>query len=124
MSKEDVTAKSKDLSQEILFDDLDKTETTKRDYHDYCNERIALENEDLKNKINQKQIYSKIFVCMGISWLVFLGAIICANGMPRDLGRFSISDRVMITLIATSSFPPLILVAKYLFGDSGKKNSA
>lgn len=121
MNKQDLIARAKDQPQEVSFDDLDRIEPTKQDYF---NEKLALENEDLKNKINQKQTYSKIFVCMGISWLVFLGAIVCANGMPKDWGRFSTSDKVMITLIATSSFPPLILVAKYLFGDSGKKNSA
>ncbi|MCY4174309.1 MAG: hypothetical protein OXF25_09685 [Cyanobacteria bacterium MAG CAR3_bin_5] len=121
MKKQDLTARAEDKLQEVSFDDLDRIEPTKQDYF---NEKLALENEDLKNKINQKQTYSKIFVCMGISWLVFLGAIVCANGMPKDWGRFSTSDKVMITLIATSSFPPLILVAKYLFGDSGKKNSA
>jgi len=120
MIREDSIPKSEDQSQEVLVDDLDNQPTD----CDHLTERLALENADLKNKINQKQMYSKIFVCMGISWLVFLGSIICANGMPRDWGRFSISDRVMITLIATSSFPPLILVAKYLFGDSGKKDSA
>lgn len=121
MSKQNLTAKVKDQSQEVLFDDLDEIEPTKRDYF---NERLALENLDLKNKINQKLTYSKIFVCIGISWLVFLASIVCANGMPRDWGRFSTSDRVIVTLIATSSFPPLILVAKYLFGNTEKKNSA
>ena len=121
MDKQDFTAKAKDQSQEVLFDDLDKIEPTKCDYY---SEKLALENADLKNKINQKQTYSKIFVCMGISWLIFLGSIICANGMPRDWGRFSTGDRIIITLIATSSFPPLILVAKYLFGDTKKQNSA
>ena len=121
MSKQNLTAKVKDQSQEVLFDDLDEIEPTKRDYF---NERLALENLDLKNKINQKLTYSKIFVCIGISWLVFLASIVCANGMPRDWGRFSTSDRVIVTLIATSSFPSLILVAKYLFGNTEKKNSA
>lgn len=121
MSKQSLTAKVKDQSQEVLFDDLDEIEPTKRDYF---NERLALENLDLKNKINQKLTYSKIFVCIGISWLVFLASIVCANGMPRDWGRFSTSDRVIVTLIATSSFPPLLLVAKYLFGNTEKKNSA
>lgn len=118
MIEEDLPPNAEDQSQEVLVKDLNK-EPTKRDY---LSEKFSLENADLKNKINQKQMYSKIFVCMGISWLVFLGSVICANGMPQDWGRFSTSDRVMITLIATSSFPPLILVAKYLFGDSGKKN--
>ena len=41
MSKQNLTAKVKDQSQEVLFDDLDEIEPTKRDYF---NERLALEN--------------------------------------------------------------------------------
>ena len=50
MIREDLTPKAEDQSQQVLIGDLDN-EPTERDYLD---ERLALENTDLKNKINVK----------------------------------------------------------------------
>ena len=69
-------------------------------------------------KINQKRRYFDASIFLGISWIVFTGSIICANGMPNDLGKFSTSDSIVIALISSSVISPLILIGKSLFDRS------
>ena len=79
--------------------------------------------KDIEDQVLQRRTYFNLSIFVGISWLVFTTFVICANGLetkPFDfyLFDFSVSDKIVITLIGSSSIPSLALVGKYLFNRS------
>lgn len=81
------------------------------DLLDLKQKQIKIKDEE--DKISQRRTYFNISICVGISWLVFTTLVICANGL--NLFNFSVSDKIVIALIGSSSIPSLTLVGKYLF---------
>ena len=68
--------------------------------------------------VKQREVYFNAFIAVGISWLVFTGCIIYANGVEDDWQKFSTSDGIVMTLIGSSVIPPLTLIGKSLFDQS------
>ena len=86
--------------------------------------------KEKQDQVKLRKTYANLFLVVAISWLFFVGFVIYANGISLDRttkSKFSISDRVVITLIVSSLFnvlTPTYIVAKYLFNQSDKEISS
>lgn len=105
-----------------LLDAIEKTDIKNpesvRNAEDLISRLAESAAKDAEINNDQKIIYFKIFTFFGISWLVFTGCVIYANGVEDDWKKFSTSDGIVMTLIGSSVIPPLTLIGKSLFDRS------
>ena len=109
-------------SNEVTPKDLpsgnDHSEINKIVDDEFKKELNDLQLENARNILEHRRNYFKLSAITGISWLVFTGFVIYANGVEDDWQKFSTSDGIVMTLIGSSSVPSLALVGKYLFSRS------
>ena len=90
-------------------------------------EKEKLELKDQENKVKQKEEYPEKFLNLAKFYLGFVGLVIIASGTSyHPFNFFSVSDRVILTLLGTSLASiliPIQLFAKYLFAQSKDDNS-
>lgn len=64
-----------------------------------------LDNDNLENKIVQRQEYAKEFLRIAKAWLIFVVVVICLNGVLcvcTSTSRTFVSNSVLLALIGTS----------------------
>ena len=114
------------IKKESLIKNQDITES-KKEKDAAEKEILELEIKDQRSKIQQKEEYPKKFLNIARSYLVFVGLVIIASGTSyHPFNFFSVSDRVILTLLGTSLASiliPIQLFAKYLFAQSKDENS-
>lgn len=109
---------SPEVTPKDLLSKNDQTEINKILDDEFKKELNDLQLENARNILEHRRTYFKIFTFFGISWLVFTGCVIYANGVEDDWQKFSTSDGIVMTLIGSSVIPPLTLIGKSLFDRS------
>lgn len=118
----DSSSPKKEPSNEVTPKDLpsknDQNEINKIVDAEFKKELNDLQIENARNILEHRRTYFRLSAITGISWLVFTGCVVYANGVEDDWQKFSTSDGIVMTLIGSSSVPSLALVGKYLFNRS------
>lgn len=80
--------------------------------------RLHLDLMEKEMIIDQRKKYFNISIIAAIAFTSFTVCVILANGLKTKPFDFSVSDKVIIALIGSSSIPSLAVVGKYLFSRS------
>ena len=109
---------SDEVTPQDLLPGNDKTETNKTSKDEYDEEFRRLQLENIKDQLKHKRDFFTMSTIIGISWLVFTGCIVYANGVENDWKKFSTSDSIVMRLIGSSIIAPLTLIGQSLFSRS------
>lgn len=122
--------RSKLIGRSVSFSkdiDNEPDRETEEEKQDLARERRKLENAALlqelkfkKKEHRQRVEYAKKIYILIVVWLAFIGLIIICSGLKALVSEyFELSDKVIITLLTTTTVTVIGLfgtVLKYLFG--------
>lgn len=122
--KSKLIGRSVSLSKDI---DNEPDRETEEEKEDLSRERAKLENDALlqdlwfkKEEHDQRIHYAKNIYYLIVVWLAFIGVIVICSGLKALVCEyFELSDKVIITLLTTTTVTVIGLfgtVLKYLFG--------